>query len=199
MKRTAVFLAMVILHLCVHIDSSNANDFYFRLSSNKKALDSEFEAEIDISSSRLISGIGGFYDKDDFRLLFVKALIGNELFVDGLTAGLGFKGSWGEAETHKINEDILNLGFACYAGYDLSKSGLNNVPVILASSFYMSPEPLAFGDTEELIEIIAEGTWKILDHAGLVISYRYIEIDFDRRPKKQKSDNAGYFGLKFFF
>ena len=199
MKKSAVSLLWMALILIFHVNIAAANDFRFRLSTNQNALDSEFEGVMDISDSQLITGISGLYDSGDYKLLFLKALIGNEIFFDGFTAGLGFKGTWGEAEKRNIDEDVLNLGFIAYAGYDFSKSGLNNLPIQLASTFYISPEPLAFEDTEGLIEVYAEGSWKVLEQAALVISYRYIEIDFDRTPKRQKSDHAGYLGLKFFF
>lgn len=199
MKKPAVLLVVTTLIFIFCADIAAATDYRFRLSTNQNALDAEFDAHIDMSNSQLITGISGVYDNDDFKLLFLKALISNELLFDGLSAGLGFKGAWGEAEKHHFDRDVLNLGFACYVGYDLSKSGLNNLPILLTTSFYISPEPLAFGDTEELIEVMAEGSWKVLDQAAIVINYRYIEIDFDQRPKMQKSDSAGFLGLRFFF
>jgi len=199
MKKAVILLLWMGLILVFSVDTATANDFRFRLSTNQNALDSEFEALIDVSNSQLRTGISGLYDSGDYKLLFPKALITNEIFIDGLTAGLGFKGAWGQAEKRDTDENVLNLGFACYAGYDFSKSGLSNLPIQLTSSFYISPEPLAFADTEGLIEVCAEGSWKVLAQAALVINYRYIEIDFDRAPKRQKSDHAGYLGLKFYF
>ena len=199
MKKFAILIITISPILLFYANNSVADDFSFELSANQTALDSEFEAVINTADTMIMSGISGLYKSDDYKMLFLKALIGNEILIDGLTGGLGFKGSWGHAEKRDIDGDILNLGFTCYASYDLSKSGLNNLPITLAASLYISPEPLSFIDTEEFIEVSTECSWKILDRAALVLSYRYIEIDFKNQTKWQKSDNAGYVGLKFFF
>ena len=159
--------------------TAQAADYGFKLVTNQNALEAALDVNVDVSDSRLIAGISGLYDNDDYKLLFVKALVSDEVLFEGLTAGLGLKGTWGEAEKRHFDADVLNAGFACYVGYDLSKSGLNNLPVTLSAGFFMSPEPLSFEDTEELIEVTAQGTWKVLEQAAIVVSYRYIEIDFE--------------------
>jgi len=199
MKKFAILLITISLFLLFYANNLMADVYNVRLSANQYALDSEFIGVFNVSDSMLTVGGSGVYDNNDYKIIFLSALIGNEILIDGLTGGLGFKGAWGEAEKRNIDGDVLNLGFMCYASYDLSKSSLNHYPVILSSSFYISPEPLSFGDTEEFIELLAECSWKILDQAALVLSYRYIEIDFTNRSKWQKSDSTGYLGLKFFF
>ncbi|MBC2716255.1 MAG: hypothetical protein HF978_13180 [Desulfobacteraceae bacterium] len=199
MNTTAIKVVTISLILFFCVNNSMADDYNVRLSANQYALDSEFEAVINTSNSIVMTGISGVYDNDDYKILFLKALIGNEILIDGFTGGLGFKGAWGEAEKRNIDGDILNLGFTGYAGYDLSKTSLNNYPVILSSSLFFSPEPLSFGDTKKFIEILAECSWKVLDQAALILSYRYFEIDFTNRTKWEKSESAGYLGLKFFF
>jgi len=199
MKNFIVFTIMATVILGFFPGMVPAADYGFKLATNQNALEAELDLVVDMSDSHLFTGISGLYDNDDYKLLFVKAMISDQVLLDGLTAGLGLKGAWGEAEKRRFEADVLNAGFSCYIGYDLSKSGLNNLPVTLSSGSFISPEPLAFGDTEELIELTAEGVWKVLEQAAVVVSYRYIEIDFDSRPKSQKCDNAGYLGLKFFF
>ena len=200
--RSNPFLMILTIAAGILVFSSCATlaaDYGFKLVTNQNALEAELDLNVDVSDSRLIAGISGLYDNDDYKLLSVKAMVSDEVLLEGLTAGLGLKGIWGDAEKRHFDADVLNAGFACYVGYDLSKSGLNKVPVTLSAGFFMSPEPLAFEDTEELIEVTAEGTWKVLEQAAIVVSYRYIEIDFEPRPKSQKCDSAGYLGLRFFF
>ncbi len=199
MKTDALMMVTISLILLCFTGSALAEDFTYRLSANTDALDSEFTGSFDVSDSRLTTGISGVYDTDDYKILFLSALVGNEILIDGLTGGLGFKGAWGEAEKRNYDGDVLNLGFTFYAGYDLSKNELNNYPVTLSAGFTFSPEPLSFNDTKEFIEILAECSWKVVDQAAVVLNYRYIEIDFKNRNKWQKNDSTGYLGLKFFF
>jgi len=193
----AGILSLFILLFFTNI--SIANDFSFRLSANQKALDSEFIGLFDVSDSKLMGSVGGVYDNDDYKIIFLNALIENEIFFDGLTGGLGFRGVWGEAEKRYIDGDILNLGFVCFASYDLSKTDFNQFPVTFSSSLCLAPEPLSFLDTKEFIEILGECSWKVLDHAALVLNYRYIKIDFKKQTKFENSDSSGYMGLRFFF
>ena len=122
-----------------------------------------------------------------------------EIFIKGLQGSLGFKGGWGEIEKPQQDGDLLNIGFNLSAAYDLSKAYSEKLPVTLSSSVCISPQPLCFHDSEEFIEILAEIDWTILDNAALVLSYRYIEIDFKEQVKWEKTDSTGYVGLKFIF
>ncbi len=198
MKKITILLMTIGSILLFCVNNSMANDYSVRLSANQYALDSEFNGVFNMADNMLTAGVSGVYDSDDYKILFLQALVGNEI-LDGFTGGLGFKGAWGEAEKRYIDGDVLNLGFTCYASYDLSKTALNNYPVILSSSLCFSPEPLSFSDTKKFVEILAECSWKVLDQASLVLNYRYLEIDFKNHKKWEKSDSAGYLGLKFFF
>jgi len=196
MKKLLISETMVFLILLISTNISLANEFSYRLSANQKALDSEFIALFDVEDSILMGSIGGVYDNNDYKIIFLNALIKNEIFFDGFTGGLGLRGAWGEAEKRYIDGDILNLGFVCFASYDLSKTTLDNFPVTFSLNFCLSPEPLSFLDTKEFIE---ECSWQVLVNAALVENYRYIEIDFEKQVKYKKSDSSGYMGLKFFF
>jgi hypothetical protein len=198
MKRFSVtaILSFFILFIA---NISMADDFNFRLSANQKALDSEFIGLFDVSDSKLMGSISGVYDTDDYKILFLNTVIENEIFTDGFTGGLGLRGAWGEAEKTYIDGDILNLGFVCYGSFDLSKTTMNQYPVIFSSSFCFSPEPLSFEDTKDFMEVLAECSWKVLDQAALVLNYRYIKVNFKNHTDWKKSDNTGYLGLRFFF
>jgi hypothetical protein len=176
-----------------------ADDFSIRLSANQKALDSEFIGLFDVSDSKLMGSISGVYDTDDYKILFLNAIIEDEIFIEGFTGGLGLRSAWGEAEKKYIDGDILDLGFVIYGSYDLSKTVMNQYPIIFSSSFCISPEPLSFEDTKEFMEVLAECSWKVLDQAAVVANYRYIKVDFKNHTNWEKSDSTGYVGLRFFF
>lgn len=180
--------------------AADAEDFSFRLSANQKSIDSALDCVFEAWDAKLMTGISGLYDSNDLRLLFINGMIVNGILTDGLTGGLGFKGVGGEAEKHRVDGDVLNLGFMAYILYDLTKTEFKQYPFNFSASICLAPEPLSFSDTTEFAEFTAECAWKILDNAAAVVNYRYIEIDFDNtRQDWEKSNSAAYLGLKFFF
>ena len=178
---------------------SYADNFNFKLMANRSAIDTGFNAMIEVMDSNFSTGVSGIYNEDEYKILFASAMVGNEIFTDGLQGSLGFKGAWGEAEKSNQDGDILNIGFALSAAYDLSKGYDEKIPVTLISSVCFSPQPLCFQDTDEFLEILAEIDWAVLEKAALVLSYRYIEIDFKEHTRWKKADSTGYIGLKFSF
>ncbi|MGB9498243.1 MAG: YfaZ family outer membrane protein [Dissulfuribacterales bacterium] len=199
MKRLNILSVLLFIISISMTHVSYADNFNFKLMANRSAIDSGFEAVIDVLGSNVSTGISGIYNEDEYKILFASAMIGNEIFIDGLQGSLGFKGGWGEAEKPNQDGDILNIGFVFSAAYDLSKAYSERFPVTLLSSVCFSPQPLCFQDTDEFLEVPAEIDWAVLEKAALVVSYRYIEIDFKEQTRWEKADSTGYVGLKFSF
>ena len=199
MKKSIILFALLI-PTCISIASvSYADNFSFKLLANRTAIDSGLDAVVNAKGSNFITGISGVYNEDDYKILFVKAMVKNELFIDGLQGMLGFKGGWGEAEKHQQKGDMLNIAFALSVAYDLSIAYSAQFPVTLSASASFSPQPLCFQDTDEFFETLAEVDWKVLENAALVASYRYIKINFNETTRWKKTDSTGYVGLKFSF
>jgi hypothetical protein len=196
--KTAIAIVFCLSFLA---DTVLADNFSFRLSANQKALDTAIDGEFDLPETKLMTGISGVYDNDDYKLLFLNGLIANRILIDGLTGGFGFKGVWGETEKHRLDLDVLNLGFMAYVSYDFAKTELKDYSLTpLSIGFCLAPEPLSFADTREFLEFTAECGWKIQEQTAVVLNYRYIEIDLDNpHEDRQKSDSTAYLGLKFFF
>ena len=199
MKKTFVLSALVISILVSMTSVSSADNFSFKLLANRSAIDSGLDAVIHVKDSNLVTGISGVYNENDYKILFAKAMVKNELFIDGLQGMIGFKGAWGEAEKHQRKGDMLNIAFSLSVAYDLSTVYSKQVPVTLSAGVSFSPQPLCFQDTDEFFETLAEIDWKVLENAALVARYRYIEINFDERTRWEKTDSTGYLGLKFSF
>jgi hypothetical protein len=178
---------------------SMAVDYTFKLVTNRSALESELEAIFPSFNSTMTTGISGVYQSDDYKIVCAKALIGNEIFVRGLSGGLGLKAALGEAEKRNIEDDIASLGFTAAISYDLSKEFGPDIPVTFLSSLTLAPEPLCFSDTSEFFEFLLECDWKVLEQAAVVASYRYLEVEFENRRDWQTTNNTGYIGLKLFF
>ncbi|MFZ2630955.1 MAG: YfaZ family outer membrane protein [Desulfosalsimonadaceae bacterium] len=179
--------------------ASLAVDYTLKLVANQSAIESEFEALIPSFNSMVTTGVGGVYQSDDYKIAYAKALFGNEIFVRGLSGGLGLKGALGEAEKRHIEDDIASLGFTAALSYDLSKEFGPDIPVTFLSSMTLAPEPLCFSDTDGFFEFMLECDWKVLEQAAVVASYRYLNIDFKPDTNRQKIDSTGYVGLKLFF
>ena len=199
MKKTFTLSALVISILVSMTSVSSADNFSFKLLANRSAIDSGVDAVIRVKDSNLVTGVSGVYDEDDYKILFARAMVKNELIIDGLQGMIGFQGGWGEAEKHQREGDLLNIAFALSVAYDLSVAYSNQFPVTLSASISFSPQPLCFRDADEFFEILAEIDWKVLENAALVASYRYIEMDFKKETRWEKADSAGYVGLKFSF
>jgi len=119
MKKRLITAIAIAFCLTILPDASRADNFSFRLSANQNALDTELDGRFNASQTDMMAGISGLYDNDDFKLVFLKGLVINEILFDGLTGGLGFKGVGGKAEKHRIDGDVLNLGFMGSLSYDL--------------------------------------------------------------------------------
>jgi hypothetical protein len=181
------------------VTESLAMDYNLKLVANQSALESELEAIFPSFNSIMTTGISGVYQSDDYKMLCAKALIGNEIFVQGLTGGLGLKAALGQAEKRHVEDDIATLGFTAAVSYDLSKEFGRDVPVTLLSSLTLAPQPLCFSDTDKFFEFLLECDWKVLEQAAVVASYRYLNIDFENDANWEKINSTGYIGLKLFF
>jgi len=176
-----------------------AVDYNLKLVANQSAVESELEVIFPSFNSIMTTGVSGVYQDDDYKMICAKALIGNEIFVQGLTGGLGLKAALGEAEKRNFEDDIAVLGFTAAASYDLSKEFGRDVPVTLLSSLTLAPQPLCFSDTDKFFEFLLECDWKVLEQAAVVASYRYLNMDFENKGSWEQRNSTGYIGLKLFF
>jgi len=131
MKTIAIQTAAFLLALTFFCGVSNANEYTFRLGANNSSIDSEFEASIKTPRSTITSGISGVYNEHDYKILYLKALIGNQLLAEELQGAIGFKGSIGEAEKYHIKSDIYDIGFSLAGSYKISKGALHDIPIYL--------------------------------------------------------------------
>ncbi len=177
-----------------------AQSFDVQLLANQSALDGEFNAMIDLPESMLTTGIGGVYKDDHYRYLNAGLAVGNELITEGLSGELGIFGNIGRVFRADHKATLASAGFAISASFDFAKGIQEDVPLMLMTRISLSPSPLCFQDTDKFAEIIAEISWMALKQAAVVARYRYLDADFERKDAKwQKTDNAGYLGLRFIF
>lgn len=180
--------------------NSLAQSFDMQLLANQSALDGEFNAMTRLQESTLTTGLGGVYKDDHYRYLNARLSIGNELIARGLSGELGIFGNIGRFYRADHKGTLAGAGFMLSAAYDFSQGLPEAVPLTMMSRISMSPSPLCFQDTDKYAEIIAEISWLALKQAAVVARYRYVDADFERKGVKwQKTDNAGYLGLRFIF
>lgn len=213
MKTNLRVLSCLILTLSLFFTcfptSSQAVDYTFKLVASRTALEGDMEMLFPslnpvmnssiMGDNTMTVGFSGVYQSDDYKLASARALMGNDIFVRGLSGGLGFKAAVGTAEKSHVEDDIAALGFTGALSYDLSKEFGRDVPVTLLSGITLAPQPLCFSDTENFFEFLLECDWKVLEQAAVVASYRHLEVEFDNRHDWQKTDNTGYVGVKLFF
>jgi hypothetical protein len=201
MKKTArIILTLMALAFAHPPAVCLAQTFNAQLLANQSALDGEFNAMFDMSESILTTGVNGVYKDDQYRYLNAKLSIGNELITPGLTGDLGIFGNIGRFEKTDRKAYLTSAGFMLTAAYDLSREVLDEIPVIFLTRISMAPEPLCFQDTDRFAEIVAEVQWQALRQAAVILRYRYLDVDFQKKGDEwQKTDSEGYVGLKFNF
>ena len=112
--KTIAFLALMLSGIltCCSTDAL-AVDYTLKLVANQSAIESEFEALMPSFNSIVTAGVSGVYQSDDYKIAYAKALFGNEIFVRGLTGGLGLKAALGEIDfKHDTNwQKIDSTGY----------------------------------------------------------------------------------------
>ena len=178
------------------------NHYDVSLRANQSAIEGDAEALLDLSPNpgTLTLGANAVYDADDFNFIGLRALMGSNIFTNGLTGKIGFKGVLGTVQRKGPDSSLVNLGFMVSASYDMSAAFPDYiVPLVASAALTFSPQPLCFNDTKEFTEATVDLDWKIMDNAAINVGYRYLKLKFDSPVHWQKTDNAALVGFKFFF
>jgi|GEM_PF-1268930 len=176
------------------------DQFSLTLQANQSAIEFIGEAGFHLPPSTLYVGTNVLYDEDDYTVVGLQGHVGNIVEYEGLTGKVGLKAVVGDFEHPVEDSDLMALAFSAGVQYDLSDVVASYyIPVILSGTLNIGPKPLSFDDTDEYIEAVAAVDWKFLENAAITASYRYIEVDFERPVRWQKTDRDGYLGVKFIF
>ncbi len=191
----------VLLFTLVFPIISHGETFDFELNANSTDVEGKLNAQLPAYSTYLYVGVGAIFsdNDDDYWVANVSAALKDEVLLEALTIGLGFKGLTGQADVHNEDFNIRSLSFLALGEYDFRKTNIR-LPISLSLSYAMSPTPLNFSDTKKYQEFISTVYVHIGNSASAVVGYRNIDARFDDDPGEAKhSDDAFFFGIKLLF
>ena len=191
----------VLLFTLVFPIISHGENFDFELNANSTDVEGKLNVQLPVYGTYLNVGAGAIFsdNDDDYWVSNVSAALKDEVLLEALTLGLGFKGLTGQADVHNEDFNIRSLSFLALGEYDFRKTNIR-LPISLSLSYAMSPTPLNFSDTKKYQEFISTVYVHIGNNAAAVVGYRNIDVRFDYDSGEAKhSDGAFFFGIKLLF
>jgi len=141
----------------------------------------------------------GLYYSEDYVISNLNLALKDEVFIPGLTLGLGFKGLFGEVEIQNTDFDLMAVSFLVLGEYDFREKFFD-LPVNVSASISMAPTPLCFSDTDRYLEFYSAIYLYIVKNGAIGIVYRSFEARFEEPSGEVKeSDDAVLLGLKLSF
>lgn len=176
-----------------------ANTYQLELNASHSSVEAQFDIVQDLDVGLLITGIGGVYNDDDYKIADLKMALGSEMLIPGLNCALGFKGLLGEIEFDNIDGDLGAIGFLLSAVYDLPKT-VATIPLQILAEVTVAPRPLCFIDSDKYVEMKAGFGIHILENAAIIVGYKHIDIHFDKELANRKmSDDIISVGYRLSF
>ena len=156
------------------------------------------DTQLDPYNTPLILGAGFIYSDDDYWITNVHIAVMDEVFVPGLSLGLGFRGVLGEVEIYRRDYEIGAFCMQFLGEYDFRKNA-TRLPIGISASIAGAPEILSFRDTEQYVEFNTTFNFYINDWATAFAGYRKIDIEFDKPIDRDWDDDAFFGGIKISF
>lgn len=163
---------------------------------------SELEGWVDTQlnpyNTPLVLGAGFLYSDDDYWITNAHMAVKDEVFVPGLSLGLGFRAVFGEVEINRRDYEVGAFCLQFLGDYDFRKNA-TRLPISISASIAGAPEILSFRDTERYIEINTTFNFHINDNATAFAGFRKIDIEFDEPADRDWDDDAIFGGIRISF
>jgi hypothetical protein len=196
MKRFAVTLAFITL---IIPKISSGETLSVEVNANATDLEGKIDYQLKIAENDASIGFGTIYSADDYFFSNLNGALKDEVFIPGLTLGLGLKGLVGKAEIKDNEFDLLAIGFLAVGDYDFRKE-FPGLPLVASLSISFAPEPLSFLESKRYLEFTGAVSCYLIEKGAVVAGYRIIQARFDNPSSEDKmSDSGFYFGLKLDF
>jgi len=194
-------VAVLVLSFVLVTSPSLARSLRLEMYANTDDVILGVESESLISQATLNIGGGAIFSSEDYRLGNVYFSLKDEIFVPGLTLGLGLKGVLGVAEDDDEDEayDLAAVGFMLLGEYDFRKV-YYNFPIVIQADATNAPDPMTSGDAEGYTEFNLKLKGYLVQSAALVLGYKNIRADFEKNSDDYElTDDMIYFGIEFSF
>jgi hypothetical protein len=181
--------------------ADNADKYHFELGASSSGLEARLDVTRTCDQGYLTAGVGGVYEDndDEYRIVDVKVVFGNEMLMDQLTCELGFKGLLGDIEEDRRDGDLAAIGFLLSAAYEIPKT-VSPIPVEVSTSVCVAPGPLSFLDSERYGEIGIGVGFQIIENASIVLGYKHIKVHIHEHHRHwTMRDDAVSIGLRLRF
>ena len=156
------------------------------------------DTQLDPYKTPLLLGVGFLYSDDDYWIANGHIAVKDEVFIPGLSLGLGFKGVVGEVEVLRRDYDVAAFCLMFLGEYDFRKNG-TRLPIGISVSIAGAPEILSARDTEQYIEFSSTFNFYINNWATAFAGYRKIDIEFDKPIVRDWDDDAFFGGIRISF
>ena len=156
------------------------------------------DTQLNPYNAPLILGGGFLYSDDDYWIANAHMTVKDEVFIPGLSLGLGFKGVLGEVEIYRRDYDVGAFCLQFLGEYDFRKNA-TRLPIGISASIAGAPEILSFRDTERYIEFNTTFNFYINNWATAFAGYRKIDIEFDEPVDRDWDDDAIFGGIRISF
>jgi len=168
---------------------------------NSSDVEGKFEFRLPRYETNIIAGAGVLYSDNNYLISNLNISLEDQVFVQPLSFGIGFKGSFGTAEKYNIDYDMASIGFLLTGEYDFRKhEDRLNIPVSIKSTFSISPEPLCFIDTKQYFDFTFTVYWHVLKNASILAGYRHLDFRFKKSTETlNKTDDSMFLGCKLHF
>jgi hypothetical protein len=156
------------------------------------------DTQLDPYNTPLTIGAGFLYSDDDYWIANGHIAVMDEVFVPGLSLGLGFRGVFGEVEIYRRDYEVGAFCLQFLGEYDFRKNA-TRLPIGISASISGAPEIMSFRDTERYIEFATTFNFYINNWATAFAGYRKIDIKFDAPVDRDWDDDAIFAGIKLSF
>ncbi len=190
--RKILLFPMVLLWLTAGV--CWASGFDADLTVGSASIEGGFHIKNDLGNGFWRAGGSALYTDDDnteYRWLELDFTVGSETMVPGLTAEVGIKGVFGEAEDYGFSGDVGAAAFAGRIGYVFPQRSMP-VPIEVFAGLAYAPEIMSFRDTEEYLAYFIGVGVRIVQNASIILKYNAYDVDMEQGPGNWDLDDSQF-------
>lgn len=195
-KRLALAVMLIILIFPI---ISRGEPVNFEINVNTTDLEGKIDTQFEFYESYLNLGFGTIYSDNEYLISNLNLALKDEVFMPGLTLGLGFKGLVGETEINDKDFDLMAISFLVVGEYDFRKE-FSDLPLVASAGISLAPGPLSFSESKRYMDFTSAVYLYVIRNGAFFLGYRIIKARFDDSSREVKmSDDALFFGIKLGF
>lgn len=186
----------LFLMVCLWLSASAcwASGYDADLTVGGASIEGGFHLKNDLANGFWRAGGSVLYTDDDnteYKWVELDFTVGSETMQPGLTAEVGLKGVFGEAEDYGVSGDVGAMAFAGRVGYVFGQRSMP-VPIEVFAGLAYAPEIMSFRDTEKYLAYFTGVGVRIVPNASIVLKYNAYDVDMERGPGPWNLDDSQF-------